>query len=145
MRTYLNTTERNLLNKTIHNNSLHETKQNGEQSSTVKVPSDKEYRKVLGKKSCKLTNISENCQVYVLLLSQLVQSYARLYNLGIIHRPNVNNDDMSDEGLQESMDNSIMLAFSLHVEKLKSHLSKVTSGCQLTTLCRSRLEAMKFI
>ncbi|XP_031568716.1 SMC5-SMC6 complex localization factor protein 1-like [Actinia tenebrosa] len=142
MTTYLKTTERNLLNKT---NQLHQTNKDGEQASILRVPSDKEYFKVLGKKGCKLAHISENCHVYLLLLSQLVQSYARLYNLGYIHRTGVNNDGISEKGLQEAMDGSIMCTFSSHVEKLKCHLNKVTSGYQLSTLCQSRLEAMKFI
>jgi hypothetical protein len=103
------------------------------------------YLLALGRKGRKNTRYipPEKCQVYLLLLSQLVQNYTRLHNIGSLHgRDSVST---SEEDLHESMDARVMMGIHSHVEKLKSHLHKITSGLQLTPLWKSRLENMKFM
>ena len=136
MEAYLKTAEKNLIHQssTLPSESM-ETRQQD------RILSDDIYFKVLGRKGCRnARHISpEKCQEYVLLLSQLVQGYVRLHNLGGIASNNgCNTEDKSN-------DYQVMMKMHDHVDNLKHHLQAITIGSQLTLTCKVRVENMKFV
>ena len=87
-------------------------------------PSEDAYHAVLGRRGRRAVNHipSKDCEQYVLLLSHLVQSYARIDPEHILWKD-----------------------FNLCVDNLERHVTRIVADCHLSPLIKIRLSAMRLL